>query len=193
MLFLSMIQSLGESERECAERIFLDYGEKIYAIALKITQNRHDAEDVLDSVMINVMKNINKFSGKPRNETDAQIVIYSRNEAINLYRKKKRRLENEVALSDFDEDSDDTVADGSFETERIVINEETTETVRKYLTKLPPEYEEILRLVYKYGYSHAEIATLLHISENAVTMKVYRAKKKLKELSGDELYECTKN
>lgn len=191
MFFLMLVNGLENGERECAERIYLDYGERIYGIALKITKNKHDAEDVLDNVMINIMKNITRFMSAGRDDIEAQIAIYTRNEAINLYRHKKRRNEKEIPYTDCGEE--ENTVDTSSATEKIVITEETVETVRNYLAMLPPDYEEALCLVYKYGYSHAEAAKILHITENNFTVRLHRAKQKLLSISGDELYERTKD
>lgn len=192
MLFLLLINELEDRERECAERIYLDYGERIYMIALRITKNKHDAEDVLDSVMINIMRNIERFISAEREDIEAQITIYTRNEAINAYRRKKRRIEKEVPYTDCDEDVLGGSGDVGPDAERIVITEETVQTVRKYLALLPAEYEEALRLVYRYGYSQTEAAKILHITENNLRIRIYRAKQKLLSISGEELYERTR-
>ena len=91
MLFFLYLAALADNERELAERIFEENYKLIFEIAYKILNNVQDAEDTISVVMINIMKNIDRFSGVSQHDIEAQIVIYSRNAAINLYNKNKRR------------------------------------------------------------------------------------------------------
>lgn len=193
MLFFAILEQLGDAERLFAEKIFNDYGKRIYEIAYKIVKNRQDAEDVLDNVMISIMKNLDKFIDKDETSIQAQIVTYSKNTAINVYNKNKRKVLNEVPFSDFEEQGNELdIADGTTEIEKIVVSNETVRIVREKIELLPEDYEDALSLYYIYGYSYSEISELLHISENNVAVKIFRAKKKLINLAGDELYERTK-
>ena len=189
MLF-AVIDSLDDTERELTERIYLEYGKKIYAVALGIVKNHHDAEDVLEKVMINVMENIEKFSDSKRADIAAQIVIYSRNEAINLYNRKKRQNAREIQTSNeaVTEEEDD-MPDCEIGVEDSVINEETRQIIKHCLLRLTKDYSDVIRLVYQLGYSYEEAGKIMHISPNAVGIKLFRAKKKLIKLSGGELLE----
>ena len=79
MLF-AVIDSLDDTERELTERIYLEYGKKIYAVALGIVKNHHDAEDVLEKVMINVMEN---------NDNDISFVSQKRFNGLTGYSNRK--------------------------------------------------------------------------------------------------------
>ncbi len=104
MLFTVMLAALEEDERSLAELIYIKYKRQIYKIAYSILNNHHDAEDVLNDVVLNVINNIEKFVDSDGNKTAAQIVIYSRNAAINRYNKNKRKSEAESSVSYMDED-----------------------------------------------------------------------------------------
>lgn len=189
MLF-AVIDSLDDTERELTERIYLEYGKKIYAVALGIVKNHHDAEDVLEKVMINVMENIEKFSDCKRADIAAQIVIYSRNEAINLYNRKKRQNAREIQTSnEAVTEAEDDMPDCEIGVEDSVINEETRQIIKQNLLRLTKDYSDVIRLVYHLGYSYEEAGKIMHISPNAVGIKLFRAKKKLIKLSGGELLE----
>ena len=189
MLF-AVIDSLDDTERELTERIYLEYGKKIYAVALGIVKNHHDAEDVLEKVMINIMENIEKFSDSKRADIAAQIVIYSRNEAINLYNRKKRQNAREIQTSnEAVTEAEDDMPDCEIGVEDSVINEETRQIIKQNLLRLTKDYSDVIRLVYHLGYSYEEAGKIMHISPNAVGIKLFRAKKKLIKLSGGELLE----
>lgn len=192
MLFYSYLAVLDAEDRNCAEQIFEKYHKFIYEIAYNILNNHQDAEDTLDEVMINIMKNIEKFSHVSRNDIEAQIVIYSRNAAINLYNRNKRRNKVEVSFTytnEEDELEDIEIEDDRESVEELSISNETVEIVRKHLKKLPIEQRDVIKLVYALGYSNVEAARVLHITPNAVGLRLFKAKKKLLELVGGELNE----
>ena len=71
MLFTIMLAPLEEAERSLAEQIYIKYKRQIYKIAYSILNNYHDAEDVLNDVMLNVINNIEKIVDSDGNKTAA--------------------------------------------------------------------------------------------------------------------------
>ena len=192
MLFYSALMALDDADRDFVSRIYEQYNKKIYSLAYAILKNSHDAEEIVDEVMIKVIKNVEKFVQSDGNQLPAQLVIYSRNAAINLYRSKKRRAARESSYTYMDEDGefrDIEYGDDSFDIDEVLLREENAKIVAKYLKQLKPEYQDTIMLIYALGYSYEEAAGVLGISPNAVGMRLYNAKKKLLALGGDELYE----
>lgn len=190
MLFFSMLAAMDAEERRCAEEIFEQYHTLIYGMAYGILRRHLDAEDALNEVMINVMKNMERFIHASRNDIEAQIVIYTRNTAINLYNKNKRRNKVEVPITYVNDEEnleDIEMEDMEQRVEEIVLNQETKDIVKAHLKNLPMEYRDAIKLVYALGYSNVEAAKVLQISPNAVGLRLYRAKKKLIEVAGGEL------
>lgn len=192
MLFFSMFAAIDAAERRCAAEIFEKYHKLVYGIAYGILKRPLDAEDALNEVMIHVMKNMERFSDATRNDIEAQLVIYTRNTAINLYNKNKRRNKVEVPITYVNDEEnleDMEMEDLDQRVEEIVLTQETKDIVKAYLKNLPIEYRDVIKLVYALGYSNVEAAKILHISPNAVGLRLYKAKKKLAEVSGGELIE----
>lgn len=192
MLFIAILSALYGDERNCAEEIFENYYKLIYKIAFGILNKKQDTEDILNDVMVSIMTNIKKFIYASRNEIIAQIVIYSRNAALNLYNKNNRRYKSELSLTITNEDNeyeDIELADSNLNVEDIILSKETEEIVQKYLNCLSVEYRDVIKLVYGLGYSNIEAAQVLHITPNAVGLRLFKAKKKLLKLAGDELSE----
>ena len=192
MLFYSALMALDDADRDFVSRIYEQYNKKIYSLAYSILKNSHDAEEIVDEVMIKVINNVEKFMQSDGNELPAQLVVYSRNAAINLYRSKKRRAARESSYTYMDEDGefkDIEYGDDSFDIDEVLLREENAKIVAKCLKQLKPEYQDTIMLIYALGYSYEEAAGVLGISSNAVGMRLYNAKKKLLALGGDELYE----
>ncbi len=192
MLFLGLLATVAPDGRDRALDIFEHYNKLIYKIAYDILKCPQDAEDVLEEVMLSVIKNIEKFLCANRNETAAQLVIYSRNAAINVYNKNKRRRKAEMSLTYYDEDDEakeTDLEDVDASLDEIVISNETVAVVKKYLQMLPESQRDAIKLVYDFGYTNVEAAKILHITPNAVAMRLFSAKKRLLELAGGELSE----
>ena len=192
MLFYSFLAVLDVEDRNFAEQLFEKYHKYIYEIVYNILNNHQDSEDTVDDVMINIIKNIDRFNNASGNDIVAQIVIYSRHAAINLYNKNKHRNKIEgyyTYENDEDEFEEIEYEDTSETVEERIITQETVEIVRKYLTQLTPEHRDIIKLVFVLGYTNVQAARVLHITPNAVGLRLFKAKKKLLELAGGELNE----
>ena len=126
------------------------------------------------------------------------LVVCTRNTAIDLYRKKKKRLLNEAEYPVFDDgeardtDAATDIPDESAFSDRILINEENRKRITAMIEKLDPIYRDILLLRYRYAMKNGEIAGLLNISESAVKVRYLRAKKLLLQKRGKELDEMRK-
>lgn len=192
MLFYVALMTLDEENREFVGQLYEKHKKKIYEIAYAILKNRHDAEEIVDEVMINVIDNVEKFVQSDGNETLAQLVIYSRNAAINLYKVKKRRSANEIPFTYLNEEGDNEdieIEDDAPGMDDVLLSKENSEIVARYVKQLTLEQQDAIMLVYTLGYSNVEAANVLGISSNAVGMRLFKAKKKLIEIGGDELHE----
>ncbi len=192
MLFYVALMTLDEENQEFVGQLYEKHKKKIYEIAYAILKNRHDAEEIVDEVMINVIDNVEKFVQSDGNETLAQLVIYSRNAAINLYKVKKRRSANEIPFTYLNEEGDNEdieIEDDAPGMDDVLLSKENSEIVARYVKQLTLEQQDAIMLVYTLGYSNVEAANVLGISSNAVGMRLFKAKKKLIEIGGDELHE----
>ena len=192
MLFYAALMTLDEYNRDFFGQLYETHKKKIYEIAYSILKNRHDAEETVDEVMIRVINNVEKFMQSDGNEILAQLVIYSRNTAIKLYNAKKKRSKYELPFTYSNEDGEnediDLVDDGAG-VDEVVLSKLNSEIVAKYIKQLTIEHQDVIMLVYTLGYSNVEAAKVLGITPNAVGMRLFKAKKKLLELGGEELHE----
>lgn len=192
LLFYLALLTLDEDKQDFVGQLYEKHKKKIYEIAYKILKNGHDAEEIVNEVMLNVISNVEKFVQSDGNETLAQLVIYSRNAAINLYKVKKRRSAHEIPLTYLNEDGENEdieIEDDAAGMDEVLLSKENSEIVARYVKQLTLEQQDAIMLVYTLGYSNVEAANVLGISSNAVGMRLFKAKIKLLELGGDELHE----
>ena len=187
-----------EDDRAFVEKIYRLYGKKIYLSALKILNNPEDAEDCLHDVIKTVIDRLELFRGAGDEQLIKLLVVCTRNTAIDLYRKNKKRLLAETEYPAFDDgEARDTgaaenIPDESAFSDLILINEENRKRITEMIEELDPIYRDILYLRYRYSMKNAEIAKILNISESTVKVRYLRAKRLLLQKRGRELDEMRK-
>ena len=94
MLWLQLLSTLSEEERDFVTRIYEEYGDEMYSSALNILKNPKDAEYAVSDIMYTIILNLSKYEGQSDEAIRNQIVIYIRsiirNISINAYNKRKR-------------------------------------------------------------------------------------------------------
>ncbi len=143
-------------------------GQRLFLLALSFTKNRADAEDVLQNVFLKLWRRKEPFGDGEH--TDKWLTAVCVNECRNLLRTPWRRrvttLTEAEALPVFDDPRD--------------------ETLYRAVAALPTNERIVIHLFYYEDLSVAEIAKTLRISESAVKTRLCRARKKLKEILGDD-------
>jgi RNA polymerase sigma factor (sigma-70 family) len=141
------------------EKLYKNYGRMLMDISYRITQNRADAEEILQDTFMELWKR------KPVGALVAWLKKVVVNKSLNLIRDRKTlKLEN---------NSPET-PDGILEDEEKMI------VVRRALSSLKPLENTVVVLKKYHGMSHREIANILDITENNSRIILYRAMDKLK-------------
>lgn len=109
------------------------------------------------------------------------LLVTVRNAARNLRRGKREQTLPEEGWAVFEDPS----LGPAEQTER----EAAVAALRRGLQALPAADHDVLLLQYVQGYSAAEIAAVLGISEGAVRQRTHRARQRLKKLLQQEVYD----
>lgn len=186
MISMILMSIEDEKQRSDVEQIWNLYGKIMLAKAYGILGNMQDAEDAVQEAFLRISKNAENFSEPKSPDTIALVSIYTRNVAINMYRRNKKR--NELFGNDGDLDNVISAAAESEDIAQLIVNDETVEIVRRAINMLDEPYKDVILLKYYYHKKNIEIAEVLGVDANTVNGRVFRAKKKLKELIGEEGY-----
>ena len=141
-------------------RLFEEYSEDVFRLALSYLQNRHDAEDVCQSVFLKLL------SHKKPLEFDkekAWLLTCAANACKDHLRSFWRK--NTVELD-----------------ETIAFTSETGRELWSVVNSLSPKYRIVVHLYYYEGYAQDEIANILKISRTAVQTRMSRAREQLREV-----------
>lgn len=166
----------NDYSRDKLEQLYCKYHKLVYHIAYNILKDPHLAQDVVQSVFIKLIDNLDKIDQIDCNKTKAFIVIISRNLSINLYRKRNRQ--NDMGLENLEE----FLPDNSQSIDEKIISNEVLDRISCKIKKLHEPYADILTLKYYYQYSDKEIAQLLDITHENVRTRLHRARQSLIKL-----------
>ncbi len=157
------------------------YDRNVFRIAQHITQNREDAEDVVQDAFLKAYTNLQQFQEQSKFYT--WLVRIAVNEA--LMKLRRRRPERTVSLDEEIQTGEDSVprevADWSPNPEQNYNQAELREILTKTIQGLPPGFRTVFILRDVEGLSTEETADALELSIPAVKSRLLRARLQLRE------------
>ena len=166
LIYMQMLETADEQAK--FEQVYHTYSDLMFAVANRILNNTHDAEDAVQQAFFAILKNFEKISDVKSPKTKAFIVTIVERKAIDLYRTKQR---NDVLP--FSEEFINVP-------DACVLEQFANRSAFAHaVSKLPAKYRELLFLKYDTGFSERELAELFSMSAANVNKTIQRAKKKL--------------
>jgi RNA polymerase sigma-70 factor (ECF subfamily) len=163
------------------EQLVRRYDRNVFRIAQHITQNREDAEDVVQDAFLKAFQNLGQFQGQSKFYT--WLVRIAVNEA--LMRLRRRRPERMVSLDEDVKTEEDSmpreVADWSPNPEQLYSQAELKDILSKTVQGLPPGFRTVFVLRDVEGLSTEETAEALSLSVPAVKSRLLRARLQLRD------------
>lgn len=178
---LALVQAAKAGDVGAFEDLVKRYDRNVFRIAQHITQNREDAEDVVQDAFLKAYSNLAQFQGQSKFYT--WLVRIAVNEA--LMKLRKRRPERMVSLDEDVKTEEDSVprevADWSPNPEQQYNQAELKEILSKTIQGLPPSFRTVFVLRDVEGLSTEETADALELSIPAVKSRLLRARLQLRE------------
>ena len=168
----------SENERQKFEYIYEKYKRLLWTKAFDILKDHALAEDAVSEAFIRAYKNLHKIGEADSPQTVSFLVVIAKNVAINIYNREKRVTPIDLAEHDEPDDFDME--------EEIAVKDEVVGAMQ-LVDQLKEELKAVFLLKYAHDLPHKEIARLLGITENNVTVRLHRAKAKLLKLASKEV------
>lgn len=163
------------------EEIVRRYETKAYNLAMRLTRNSEDAEEVLQDVFITVYRKIEGFEGKAKFSS----WLYRITVNAAFMKLRKRRQDQSVALEDLlpQLHHHTTLAQNTFSLpcDSLAINNEIRGALEGAITKLPDEYRAVFVLRDIDGLSNKEVGDILDLSIPAVKSRLHRSRLMLRK------------
>jgi RNA polymerase sigma-70 factor (ECF subfamily) len=176
-----LVEAARAGDIAAFESLVRRYDRNVFRIAQHITQNREDAEDVVQDAFLKAYQNLGQFQGQSKFYT--WLVRIAVNEA--LMRLRRRRPERIVSIDEDVKTEEDSmpreIADWSPNPEQLYTQSELKEILGKTIQGLPPGFRTVFVLRDVEGLSTEETAAALDLSVPAVKSRLLRARLQLRE------------
>jgi RNA polymerase sigma-70 factor (ECF subfamily) len=175
-----ILERASQGDLTAFQQVYKALSGFVYNVALKVSRNSADAEEITQDVFMKIYRNLKNF--RFRSAFKTWVYRITVNTAINHYRKSRREEKGRVDY----ESVIGTRSCGSSTAEDI-IQSDNQARLNALLDTLSPNYKVCLILREIQGLSYQEIAATLKIPINTVRSRLKRARQELLEMAGKGL------
>lgn len=174
-----LIREAQKNDRVAFERLVLLYQKRVYGLALRLTNDRLDAQDLSQEVFVRAFRSLGTFRG------EADFGTWLHRIAVNLWLNSRRKAGLPTVSLDEQRDTGEGLISrevGSLadEPETVLLAGELSELLQRALEGLPREQKAVLVLRELEGCSYGEIAGMLNCSPGTVRSRLSRAREALR-------------
>lgn len=186
-----LVRRLRDGNEEACEQLVRQHSGAMLQILRRFLRCEEDAHDALQDAFLSAFRSLDRFQGTARLGTWLHRIAV--NAALMKIRSSARR--NEASIEDLlpkwsaDGHHAEPVAEWSIAADATAMTAETRAHVRACIDQLPDTWRTVLLLRDIEELSTAEAADLLQISENAVKIRLHRARQALRTLIRPEFEE----
>lgn len=164
----------GESGDEVFNRLVLPEVDVMWRVAMSLTRNRSDAEDLVQESLLRAYRAIDSFDGRyPR----AWLLTILRNTERNRHRRRRPELLSDPAIAE--ERGPSTEPDA---VERRAEDREFDDAVSAALGQLPDNFRRVVELVDIDGLTYQEAADVMEVPLGTVMSRLHRARRRIRDL-----------
>ena len=183
------LERLRRGEDEACERLVREQTARLLAVARRYLRSEEDARDAVQDGFVAAFRAIGRFQGGSSISTWLHRIVI--NACLMKLRSSRRRPETSIEslLPRFDESGHRVAEPEEWRdsAEESIDRSQTRRLVRLAIDRLPERYRTILMLRDIEEFSTAEAAGILGLSENAVKIRLHRARQALRTVLGSAL------
>ena len=176
-----LVQRVKDGDQNAFRELVERYKKQIYYLALDLTGDHHDAEDVSQEVFIKVYRGIGKF------RYGSKLGTWLHRITVNAYLDSKRKKSFKmVSLHENKQESGttplDVPADGQTANPDLAADSaDVGEHIRRALEGLSEHERAVFVLRHYHDLSLKEISTTMNIAEGTVKSHLFRSVRKLRD------------
>lgn len=173
-----IIRRIKAGDLDAYEALVTAYEKQVYTLALRMTGDPQDAEDMSQEAFLKAYTSLDNFRGDSKFSVWLYRIVS--NVCLDFLRRQSRRPS--LSLSMEDEEGECLqwdIPDESLSPEKLLEQKLTRESLRRGLAALPPQQREILLLREIQGLSYEEIGQALDLEAGTVKSRIFRARKRL--------------
>jgi RNA polymerase sigma-70 factor (ECF subfamily) len=180
----ALLAALRRGDPRAYETLVRTFAPKLLAVSRRIVRDEEDARDAVQEAFVNAWKGLPRFAEGSRLSTWLHRIAV--NAALMKLRSRRRHPEEPIEdlLPTFVEDGHQTRPSEPWsEPADLALDREQLQAlVRQAIDRLPETYRLVLLLRDIEGLDTAETAEVLGVTENAVKLRLHRARQALRTL-----------
>lgn len=172
---VKLVERAASGSHAALRALYDQYAPLVFSIAMKILEDKHDAEEATQDVFVKAWKTIGSFDQR-RCTVRGWLCVMTRSRCLDRLRKRRVRpdqIKSKVSLFESWHGSEPAVPHQGDDRE---------EQLSRMLSGLRPEYRETIELSYFNGYTVREIAEIKNLPEGTVKSFLRRGLMKLREV-----------
>lgn len=178
---VALVERARAGDAAAFEKLVRQYDRPIFRVAQHITQNREDAEDIVQDVFLKAYNKLNQFQGNSKFST--WLTRIAVNES--LMRLRKRKTSRTVSMDQDVQTEEGSIprdfADWTPDPEQQYSQSELGDILQKTIAGLAPGFRTVFTLRDIENLSTEETANALGLSVPAVKSRLLRARLQLRE------------
>ena len=174
-----LVERLRRQDPSAPEALVATYGDRVYRLAIRITGNEQDAEEVVQDALWTAARKIDTFKGESAfGSWIYRITANAAYQKLRTRRQKSAEIAIEDVLPSLDGDGRhfEPMDDWSNRVDEQALQGELRRVLQQAIDGLPADYRTALVLHDVEGLSNPDIAEALNISLPAVKSRVHRSR-----------------
>ena len=176
-----LVKKAKQGDEDAFEQLVLDNQNKVYALALRMVNDRETAADLAQDAFVKAWQGLSSFQGESSFAT--WVYRLAANVCIDYLRRQRRRegVEPSVSLDDADSGWAEP-ADRNSDPQLILEKSERGRALARGLAQLPDWQRQALALRELSGLSYQEISDALGLDLGTVKSRIARARLALRKI-----------
>lgn len=165
-----LLRRMAAGDESALSEFYYAFEHTVYRYACLKLNDPHEANDILNEVMLDIWNSADRFEG--RSKLSTWVLGITRHKVMDRLRKRRP---NVTALDEEDEMEAPGVTDPAAHTSAA----EQADLVRRCLAELSELQREVVYLTFYQGLSYPEIAAIADCPQGTVKTRMYHAKRAL--------------
>ncbi len=178
---IELLQQVAQQDQQALMLLYEQYGSLVYSLSLRVLRQPGLAEEVTQDVFLKLWRYPQRWNPS-LGQFSSWLLTITRNAAIDRLRREGRQA---PARWEFAGEAGGEVQEPPGDAHAFLAEQAIWldgEILRRLLLKLPAEQRHLIELAFFEGYSHSELADLLHLPLGTVKTRLRMGMQKLRNL-----------
>ena len=171
---LVLLERVQRGDQDALMQLYQGYGNLVYSLSLRVLQNSVLAEEVTQDIFLKVWQHPGRWNPQ-LGQFSSWLLAITRNASIDRRRKEQRQP---LEMESRSEDEREPSVNNKFSDDPLWYD---GQILARLLAQLPNEQRKLVELAFYQGYTHSELAELLHVPLGTIKTRLRMGLQKLRE------------